>query len=392
MDGERVETRRPMRPGIAALGGSLIRAVSDEHMGRPDVIPLWFGEPDAPTPDFIKDAASRALAANHVFYTRNRGIPELRAALSRYATRLHGAPVGEERITVTASGMSAIMLVSQLLVAPGDNVVAVGPVWPNCVETVHVMGGEGRIAALDAAADGGWRLDLEKVFAACDERTVAVFVNSPGNPTGWVMTGEDQRALVDWCRRRGIYVVADEVYVRLAFDGQRAPSFLDFADPEDRIVVINSFSKSWSMTGWRLGWLTHGPALGEAFAKLNEYNLAGPTTFVQHAGVTAVEEGEPFVAEILERYRRNRDLVVQRLGAMRRVRLPRPDGAFYAFFAVDGVTDSLAFAHEIARTAGVGLAPGRAFGEAGEGRLRLCFAAAPQTLSRALDRLQPMLD
>ena len=183
------EKRRLMRPEIAGLGGSLIRAVAEDNMDRADVIALWFGEPDTPTPDFIKQAANRALAADHVFYTQNRGIPPLREALSRHAGALHGRPIDVDRITVTASGMSAIMLVSQLLVAPGDNVVVVGPVWPNCVETVHVMGGEVRIVALDVAAEGGWRLDVEKIFAACDERTVAVFVNSPSNPTGWVMTG-----------------------------------------------------------------------------------------------------------------------------------------------------------------------------------------------------------
>ena len=383
---------RPMRPEIERLGESLIRDVAEANIGRTDVIALWFGEPDTPTPDFIKRAAVRALEANHVFYTQNRGIPPLREAIAGYASRLHGRPIGAERITVTASGMSAIMLTSQLIVAPGDNVVAVGPIWPNCVETVHVMGGETRIVPLDAVEGGGWRLDLDRLLDACDGRTVAVMVNSPSNPTGWVMTAGEQRALLEECRARGIYVVADEVYVRLAFDAARAPSFLDIAEPEDRVLVINSFSKSWSMTGWRLGWLTHDAALGGAFAKLNEYNLASPTTFVQHAGITAIEEGDRFVESLVERYRRNRDLVVQRLGAMRRVRLPRPDGAFYAFFAVDGVTDSLGFAHELIETAGVGLAPGRAFGEAGEGRLRLCFAAEADTLSRALDRLEPRLD
>ena len=254
------------------------------------------------------------------------------------------------------------------------------------------MGGETRIVPLIAGEDGGWRLDLDRLLDACDDRTVGVLVNSPANPTGWVMTAEDQRTLLESCRERGIYVIADEVYIRLAYNAPRAPSFLDIAEEDDRVLVVNSFSKSWSMTGWRLGWLTHAPGLGDAFAKLNEYNLASPVTFVQHAGITAIEEGEPFVESLLERYRRNRDLVVQRLGAMRRVRLPRPDGAFYAFFAVDGVSDSLALAHRLIETAGVGLAPGRAFGEAGEGRLRLCFAAGADTLSQALDRLEPHLN
>ncbi|MDE0060234.1 MAG: pyridoxal phosphate-dependent aminotransferase [Defluviicoccus sp.] len=390
--GTEAAQRRLLRPEIEGLGESLIRAVAEANIGRAGVIPLWFGEPDTPTPDFIKQAAVRALEANHVFYTQNRGIPPLREAIAGYAARLHHRPMGAERITVTASGMSAIMLTAQAIVAPGDNVVAVGPIWPNCVETVHVMGGETRIVALEAADGGGWRLDLDRLFDACDERTVAVMVNSPSNPTGWVMSADDQRALLERCRQRGIYVVADEVYVRLAFDLPRAPSFLDIAEPDDRLVAINSFSKSWSMTGWRLGWLTHAAELGEPFAKLNEYNLASATTFVQHAGIAAVEQGDGFIESLVERYRRNRDLVVQRLGAMRRVRLPRPDGAFYAFFAVEGMTDSLGFARELIETAGVGLAPGRAFGEAGEGRLRLCFAAEPDTLSEALDRLEPRLD
>ena len=382
---------RLMRPEIERLGESLIRDVAEANIGRAGVIPLWFGEPDTATPDFIKQSAVRALEANHVFYTQNRGIPPLREAIAAYASRLHDRSFGIDRITVTASGMSAIMLVSQAIVGPGDNIVAVGPIWPNCVETVHVMGGETRIVPL-AATESGWQLDLDRLLEACDDRTVGVFVNSPSNPTGWVMSADDQRAMLEWCRARGIYVVADEVYVRLAFNAPRAPSFLDIAEPGDRVLVINSFSKSWSMTGWRLGWLTHAPELGIAFAKLNEYNLASPTTFVQHAGITAIEDGDEFVESVVERYRRNRDLVVQRLGAMRRVRLPRPDGAFYAFFAVDGMTDSLRFAHELIETEGVGLAPGRAFGEAGEGRLRLCFAAEPDTLSRALDRLEPRLN
>lgn len=383
---------RLLRPEIEGLGESLIRHVAEANIGREGVIPLWFGEPDTATPDFIKQAAVRALEADHVFYTQNRGIPPLREAISAYATDLHAREIGTDRITVTASGMSALMLCSQLIVSPGDNVVAVGPIWPNCVETVHVMGGETRIVPLEAGDGGGWRLDLDRLFEACDDRTVGVLVNTPANPTGWVMTAEDQRTLLEWCRERGIYVIADEVYIRLAYNAPRAPSFIDIAKPDDRVLVVNSFSKSWSMTGWRLGWLTHAPALGDAFAKLNEYNLASPTTFVQHAGIVAVEEGERFVESLLERYRRNRDLVVQRLGAMRRVRLPRPDGAFYVFFAVDGVSDSLALAHELIDTAGVGLAPGRAFGEAGEGRLRLCFAAEAETLSRALDRLEPHLN
>ena len=382
----------PIRPAIAALEGSLIREVAEANIGRDDVIALWFGEPDEPTPQFIKDAATAALAADKVFYTQNRGIPELRAALARYAAGLHGRPMDVERITVTCSGMNALMLVSQALVEPGDNVVVVVPMWPNFRMTVAIMGGEARLVPLATDADGRWRLDLDRLFAACDDRTKAVFVNSPGNPTGWTMPAAQQSALLAEARRRGLWVVSDEVYVRLAYETARAPSFLDIAAPDDRVIVVNSFSKSWSMTGWRLGWLTHPAALGDAFSKLNEFNVAAPAAFVQHAGIVAVERGEPFVAAMVERYRHNRDLVFQRLAGMRRVRLARPEGAFYAFFQLDGMTDSVVTAKALIERAGVGLAPGLAFGPAGEGWLRLCFASRAETLSAALDRLQPEFD
>ena len=387
---EPIQTRF-VRPSIELLEESLIRKVAEDNIGRDDVIPLWFGEPDLPTPEFIKEAAIQALRDDHVFYTQNRGIPPLLEALSTYVSRLHDRQIGIDRLTVTGSGMNAIMLSSQALVDAGDNMIVIGPVWPNCIETVHVMGGETRVVALTPADDGGWKFDLDGVLEACDERTVGVFVNSPGNPTGWMMEADEQRDLLAACRARGLTIVADEVYVRLAYDRPRAPSFLDVAEPDDRLIVVNSFSKSWSMTGWRLGWLTHPASLGDVFAKLNEFNIAAPTSFVQHAGVTAVRDGEEFVLATVERYRRNRDLVYQRLAAMPRVRLARPEGAFYAFFAVDGMTDSVAFAQQLINEVGVGLAPGRAFGPAGEGRLRLCFAAEAQTLSNALDRLAKAL-
>jgi len=382
---------RNIRHAIETLEGSLIRDVAESNIGRDDVIALWFGEPNVATPDFIKQAAVAALADNQVFYAQNRGIPPLRQVLSDYVSKLHGRPLGIDRLTVTASGMNAIMLVSEVLIDNGDNMVVVGPVWPNCRQTMQIMGGEARQVALKPDENGRWQLDFDELFDACDARTRAIFVNSPGNPTGWVMSEAEQRTLLDECKRRGIYVVADEVYIRLAYDRPKAPSFLDFAEPDDPLIVINSFSKSWSMTGWRLGWLTHPPALGDVFSVLNEFNIASPTTFVQHAGVAAVRDGEEFVTQMVEEYRRNRDLVFQRLAAMPKVSLSRPEGAFYAFFAVDGMTDSTDYAKHLIATTGVGLAPGRAFGEAGEGWLRLCFASELPVLSQALDRLEPAL-
>ncbi len=388
-------TANGLRRSIEDLPGSLIRAVAEPNMGREGLLRLWFGEPDVPTPQFIKDAATAALADNQVFYAQNRGVPLLRQTISDYASALHGKPIGIDRITVTGSGMNAIMMVSEALISAGDNLVAVGPIWPNCKETVRIMDGEPRQVALHLGAVGRWHLDIDELFAACDARTRAIFINSPGNPTGWVMPRSEQRAVLEECRRRGIWLIGDEVYTRLAYETDlplgRAPSFLDICEPEDRVIVINSFSKSWSMTGWRLGWLTHPADAGHAFEKLVEYNIANPTTFVQYAGVVAIREGEPFVQETIERYRRNRDIVVQRLGAMKRVTLSRPEGAFYAFFAVDGMTDSVAFAQKLIDECGVGLAPGRAFSADGEGWMRLCFAADTATVSAAMDRLESIL-
>lgn len=384
-----------LRKSIEDLPESLIRAVSEPNMDRAGLVRLWFGEPDRPTPEFIKRAAEAALADNHVFYASNRGVPPLREALSEYATGLHGRPIDLDRVTVSGSGMNAIMMISEALLSRGDNLVVLGPVWPNCRETARIMDAEPREVLLRLGDDGRWHLDIDELFSRCDERTRAIFINSPGNPTGWVMPAEEQLAVLEECRRRGIWVVSDEVYIRLAYESAlplgRAPSFLDVAEDEDRVIVINSFSKSWSMTGWRLGWMTHPPSVGEGLSKIIEYNIASPTTFVQYAGITAVREGEDFVAETVERYRRNRDVVVQRLGAMGRVTLSKPEGAFYAFFSVDGMTDSVAFAQRLIDEAGVGLAPGLAFGEGAEGWMRLCFAADLETIAEAMDRLQPIL-
>jgi aspartate/methionine/tyrosine aminotransferase len=383
--------RAPIREPIRDLPFSKIRAVSRLGMSMPDVSPLWFGEGDVPTPAFIADAAKQALDEGKTFYETNKGVPALVSELAAYQTRLYRRTIGAERITVTASGMNALIIAMQAIVDPGCNVVVVNPVWPNCRETVKIMGGEVRDVALDAK-DGRFALDLDKLFAACDAKTRALFVNSPGNPTGWMMPNAQQKDVLDFCRKRGIWIVSDEVYARIVYDRSVAPSFLEIAEDDDAVIAVNSFSKAWTMTGWRLGWLTAPPALSETFEKLNEFNISGPTSFVQRAGIVAVRDGEPFIASLTERYARARDLVTQRLGGMRRVRLLRPEAAFYAFFAVEGMTDSLATCRDLLTQARVGLAPGAAFGLGGEGHIRLCFAATLPKLTEALDRLAPVLD
>ena len=237
----------PIRDSIAALETQQIMQVSGLALDDPDVIPLWYGESDMPTPRFICDAATAALAAGETFYTHKRGIPELRDAIVRYTKSVYGVAVNCGRITVTSSGMTAIMIAMQVLIDPGDRVVLVGPVWPNAKAAVEVMGGEGCQISLEFSNEG-WRLDLDKLFAACTENTRAIFINSPGNPTGWMMSAEEQQVVLDFCRARNIWIIADEVYGRIVYDREVAPSFLQIGEPEDLVLAVNTFSKNWSMT------------------------------------------------------------------------------------------------------------------------------------------------
>ena len=381
-----------VRPQVAALPASKIGEVAMPAFGDPDVVPLWFGEGDLPTPAFICEAAAEAMRRGETFYTFKRGIPQLRAALARYLAGLYAKPVESERVAVTSSGMNAIMLVAQAIVDPGDNVVVISPVWPNINGVIGIMGGVPKPVALRPSVEGGWTLDLDAVFAACDARTRAIFVNSPGNPTGWMMSAEEAASLLDFTRRRGLWLMSDEVYHRIVYDRRAAPSLLDLAEPEDRVVVLNSFSKAWAMTGWRLGWMVAPQEMLDVVDKLIEFNTSGSPTFLQHAAVTAIEQGEPLIAEIVERCRLGRDLLIQGLSRFSRVRVAPPQGAFYAFCRIDGCTDSFALARQIVSGVKVGVAPGIAFGAAGEGYLRLCFAASTQRLTQALDRLAKVLN
>jgi aspartate aminotransferase len=381
-----------IRDTIRDLSASRIAEISALGMGDPAVIPLWYGEGDLPTPAFIADAASAALRAGHTFYTYKAGLPELRATIAEYQSGLYGRPTEPERILVTNSAMTGLMLVSQTLIDAGDNLVIVAPVWPNIAAVVSVMGGEPHLVALDPAPEGGWRLDIGRVAAACDERTRGIFVNSPSNPTGWVISPDEIGALLAVARARGVWLIADEVYGRIVYGNRAAPSFLDQAEPDDRLIVVNSFSKSWAMTGWRLGWLTVPSDLHPQVEKLVEFNTSGSPTFLQHAGIVAIRDGEDFIAEFVARCRAARDVAIDGLRACRRVTVARPAGAFYAFFRVDGVTDSLAFAKQALAQTKVGMAPGNAFGPMGEGYLRMCFARDPQHIAEAVDRLRPLLD
>jgi len=381
------------RSSVRSLVASQIREVANAGMGDPDILAFWFGEPDEVTPAYIRNIGIAALAAGETFYTQNFGIPELRGALAGYVSGLH-RPVSTDRIAVTASGMSALMLTAQALVSPGNRVVCVTPLWPNLTEIPKILGAE--VARVALRFDrGGWTLDIDRLISALTPGTCAVVINSPNNPTGWTLSADEQRIILEHCRKHGIWIVADDVYERLYYAGGGdracAPSFLDIADGDDRLVSTNSFSKAWLMTGWRLGWIVAPPALMADMGKLIEYNTSCSPVFVQRAGVAAIEQGEATVAHTLARFRKARDQLTLSLNGIPRVETAPPAGAMYAFFRVEGVSNSLEFCKRMVREARLGLAPGSAFGPEGEGFIRWCFADSEDRLADGVARLSRYL-
>ncbi|WP_240156796.1 pyridoxal phosphate-dependent aminotransferase [Burkholderia sp. Ap-962] len=378
-----------VRVAVESLRPSLIREVANAGFGLDGVLPFWFGESDRVTPAFIRDAASAALARGETFYTHNLGAAPLREALADYVSSRHG-PTRAAQIAVTSAGVSALMLAAQLLVGAGDRVVAITPLWPNLVEIPKILGARVECVPL-AFGEAGWRLDLERLLAALTPDTRMLFVNSPNNPTGWTLSTAEQAAILAHCRRHGIWIVADEVYERLGFGEGGAPSFLDLASRDERVIVVNSFSKAWAMTGWRLGWLVAPERTMDALSKLVEYNTSCAPGFVQAAGVAAVREGEPFVAEFVASLRTARDHLVAALNGLPGVHVEAPDGAMYLFLRLPGAADSLAFCKRLVREAGLGLAPGRAFGDEGEGFVRWCYACDVARLDAGVERLKAFL-
>jgi aspartate aminotransferase len=371
---------------------SLIRAVANTAMGRQDVLPFWFGESDQSTPSFIREAAIASLRDGETFYTENLGRLYLRQAIAAYLTDLHHLPISTGRIAVTSSGVSALMLASQLLVAPGDRVVAVTPLWPNAVEIPKVVSGRVTSVSLEVQ-NGRWTLPLDKLLHVLTPGTRMLVLNSPNNPTGWTIRRAEQIAILEHCRRHGIWVIADDVYERLVYaDGvSSAPSFLNLADPHEKVIVINSFSKAWSMTGWRLGWMVAPPAILPDLASLLEYNTSCVSEFTQRAGAVAVQQGEPYVVQLRAELAATRAKLFAALEHLPGLEVPQADGAMYLFLRVAGEDDSVRLAKRLIEEVGLGLAPGRAFGPEGEGWLRWCYAAGWKKIESGIERLTRFL-
>ncbi|QPC94867.1 pyridoxal phosphate-dependent aminotransferase [Mesorhizobium sp. INR15] len=375
-----------LRSEARAAPESGIVAVVNHGRLREGLIPLWAGEGDLPTPAFISDAAARGLADGETFYTWQRGIPDLRQALSRYYARHFAKTFPQEEFIVTGSGMHAIQLALDAVAGAGDEVIYLSPAWPNFAAAAGVAGAVPVPVTLDQSGNG-WSCDVEKIAAAITPRTKVLFINTPSNPTGWTADRETLQAILDLARAKNLWLIADEIYSLFHYGHGRAPSFLDIAAPEDRILFVNSFSKNWAMTGWRVGWIKTHPALQQVFENLIQYSNSGVAQFMQRGAVAALDGGDAFIAEQVERARAARDLVCGILGATGRARFTVPQGAFYLFFTVDGITDSRTAAFDIVDNANVGLAPGTAFGPGGEAFLRLCFHRRLDKIEEAAHRL-----
>ncbi|MBA2675595.1 pyridoxal phosphate-dependent aminotransferase [Ramlibacter sp.] len=382
-----------MRQAIANLEESKIREVANAGMGRADVLAFWFGESDEVTPDFIREAGIESIRRGETFYSHNLGLPELREAIAAYATALHGN-IGSERIAVTSSGVSALMLAMQALLDAGDEVVAITPVWPNLTAQPLILGAKLKRVSLRPQG-GAWQLDMAELLAAVTPTTKLLILNAPNNPTGWTLTREEQQTILDHCRNTGTWILADEVYERLYFEdtpNRCAPSFLDVASPDDRLVVVHSFSKSFLMTGWRLGWMVMPASLTRQVGKLIEFNTSCASVFTQRAGLVAVQRTEEVTPRVVAHLKACRDMLVPLLQAVPGVQVAPARGGMYAFFKLDGFDDSLDVAKRLVLEAGLGLAPGNAFAPEAQGWLRWCFASKDLgRLRQGVERLQGWL-
>ncbi len=366
---------------------SKIREVAELGIGRSDVLALWFGETQWPTASYATEAAAQAIREGDHFYQPNSGKMSLRQAIVSYHQRTLGIQLPTSQITVTASGMQGIALVAQALITPGDKVLIIEPSWPNIGQAFQASGAQLIRVGLQVR-NLQWHLDLDMVLDLIRNHAIkAIAINSPNNPTGWVMPAEQQRALLSACRKHGIWLVADDVYARLVMNAPHAPSFLSLAEEDDRIISVNSFSKAWNMTGWRLGWIVAPKQLESILAILTEFNIAGPVGFIQQAGIAALEHGEADIALLRENLAQAYAFTEKSLSQISGIQCIRPQGAFYCFFGVQGMTDSLGFAKRLLIEQQLGLAPGIAFGDAGEGYLRLCYARSLPVLETAVERL-----
>lgn len=376
--------------GLASTGLSIpvskIRELANRSMGTQGLIPLWFGEPDVPSEAFVAESAYASLAGGNTFYTEGLGKPWLREAIAGYMSDLYSRQISKDRVAVTVSGTNAVNLAFQLLGSVGDKVTTTTPSFATLLAVPALQNLDVETVPIRAGSNG-WSLDICELLERAKNSKI-LLLNSPNNPTGWTMERDEMQIVLDACRKTGTWIILDEVYARIVFDGKAAPSFAEIAEPEDRVIIVNSFSKSWAMTGWRLGWLTMPPSLLLECEKLMEFSMSCAPEFVQAGGLVAIEKGEAFIASQIDRYRTGRDISLARLGALPNVKCVPPKAAFYAYFRIEGVEDSVSYAERLASEAKVGIAPGVAFDPTMTDWFRICFAKDESTLHEAFDRIE----
>lgn len=379
---------RAIRPQISDLPTENIAALAVRAMELGEVIPLWYGEGDLATPAYAREAAKKAFDDGMTFYIPNmRGWAPLTQALSDYQSRLHGTHIAVDRSTVAPGGMQALLLAFSLILDLGQNAVYLTPQWPNIHNLIHLVGAEPRPVPL-AMRDNDWRLDIDAIQKRCDARTRAIVFSTPANPTGWTAALSDFRDLLAFARERGLWIISDEVYNRLSFDAPSAPSILQVAEPEDLVMTVNSFSKGWAMTGWRVGWLTHPASVAAQVAAMTQYMNSGTAGPLQAGALAALTEGESFVEMMRLRCRDGVDLAYEALSQVPDIELPnKPRGGMYVFFRLKSEPDSRKACMKVLERSRVGLAPGALFGSAAEGYIRMCVCRDPEQLRTALGRI-----
>jgi len=385
-----------MRPLIENLAESKIREVANAAMGKTDVLAFWFGESDEATPQFICEAAIDSLRKGETFYTHNLGLPELRESIAREMSQRHGlGRYSSQRIAVTSGGVNALMIASQALISPGDEVVVITPIWPNLSAQAVIMGAKLSSVPL-RPVNGAWTLDMQKLLQALKPSVKMLIVNAPNNPTGWTLSEQEQKEILTHCRHNGIWILADEVYENLYYEPTQngcAPSFLDLATPEDDLIVVHSFSKSFLMTGWRLGWMVVPEKILGSIGKLIEFNTSCASLFTQRGGVVALSKIQEITPNVVAHLKMCRDTLIPRLQSIDSLELSNPRGGMYAFFKMRGQTDSLLIAKRLVAEAGLGIAPGEAFAPESSDWFRWCFASKdPKRLLAGVDRLSNWLE
>jgi hypothetical protein len=384
-----------MTPSIAAsalrVPHSRIRELAEIAMSMDGVLKLYFGESNLPTPEYIKRAAQKAMADGYTFYTENAGLPSLRKSLARYYQELHSVELDPaNEIVVTASGVQALNLSIRCVIDPGDEALVLTPAWPNGAANV-VMDNGVPVEVPHPLVGDRYQIDFTALEAAVTPKTRMLLYTSPSNPLGWVATIDEQRKLLEFARRHKLWLVADEVYERLNYIGAKpttpAPTILRLATRDDAVIVVQSFSKMYCMTGWRLGWLVGRRDLVARATQLNEFVVSHAPSFAQRAGETALLWGENALCEMLVRLKENRDFCLAALSKMPGITVPKPDGAFYLFPKIAGLTDSFDFCKRLLMETKVGFAPGVAFGAGGEGSVRICYAAERNIVEEAMARL-----